>query len=108
GKRNALGDFKNIGARERAEALEAAVPRRRIRARVTARQAATVRERMFDAPDAPAFLVKHQVAHNATNGELRVFFNGIVLEIFVAAVAVDEMAPIRIALADATAESQPH
>ena len=59
-------------------------------------------------PDAPAFLVEHQVVDDAADRELGVLLDRIVLEVLVAAVAVDEVAPVRVARADAAAEPQAH
>ena len=50
---------------------------------------------MLDFADAPAFLVQHLVVDHAADGELGVLFDRIVLEVFVAAVAVDQVAPVR-------------
>ena len=44
---------------------------------------------MLDLTDAPAFLIQHLVVHHAADGELGVFLDGVVLEVLVAAVAVE-------------------
>jgi len=58
---------------------------------------------MLDPSDAPAFLIQHQVVHHAPDRELGVFLDGVVLVVLVAAVAVGEMTPLRIALAHSPA-----
>src|SRR5262249_31392128 len=44
----------------------------------------------------------------AADGELFVGFDRVVLEVLVAAVAVSDVTPVRVSLADAAAESQSH
>ena len=56
---------------------------------------------MLDCADAPAFLIEHLVVDDAADRQLRIFVNWIILQAFVAAVAVDEIFPIRIFFADA-------
>ena len=63
---------------------------------------------MFDAADTPTFLVEHQVVDHAAEGQFRVFFDGIVLQVFVPAIAVHQIFPVRITRADAAAERQAH
>ena len=55
---------------------------------------------MFDRVDAPAFLIEHAVVNNAADGELAIGLDRIILEILVAAVAIDEQSPLRISLAN--------
>ena len=59
-------------------------------------------------PDAPALLVEHRVVDHAADGQLGVLLDRIVLEVLVAAVAVEQVAPVRVALADAAAERERH
>src|SRR5207249_3267015 len=103
-KRNCLGYRDYVRPREWAETLETEVFRRRVGARVAATQAAAVGQRMLDPPDAPAFLIEHQVVHHASNRQLRVFLDRIVLQVFVAAIAVDEVWPLGITRADPAAK----
>src|ERR1017187_7418896 len=63
---------------------------------------------MFDRPQAPAFLIKHPIVHDTANGQLRVFLDRVVFQVFVTAVAINEELPVRIALANSTAERQSH
>src|SRR2546429_8705429 len=107
-ERNAFGNFDVTRTCVRTEAVEAKLLCGSLGARVAAAQAAAVRERVFDAAHTPAFLVQHQVVHYAADGQFRVFLDRIILQIFVAAVAVDEEFPVRIARADAAAERQAH
>ena len=105
---NALGYLDHIRPRERAEPLEAKVMARRIGAGVRPAQATGVGERMLDRADAPAFLIEHLVVNDAADRQLRIFVDRIILQVFVAAVAVDEMFPIRIFFSDATAKRNRH
>ncbi len=63
---------------------------------------------MFDAPDAPAVLIKHEVVQHAANREFRIFLDGIILQVLVAAVAVHEIFPFWMARADTSTKSQAH
>ena len=100
--------FDDVRPRERAEAVEAVAARGRVGAHVAAAQPAAVGQRVLDPADAPAFLIEHQVVHDAANGELGVLFDRIILQVLVAAVAVDEVRPVRVALADAAAQPKAH
>ncbi len=81
---------------------------RGVGAKVAATQSAAVGQGVLYATNAPSFLVKHQVVYDTTNGQLRVFFDGIVLEVFVATVAVHEVFPVGVAGAHAAAQRQAH
>src|SRR5438477_5853988 len=107
-KRNALCDLDHVWACEWAEALETEMPARRVGAGIGAAQAAAVSKRVFDSTHAPAFLIKHLIVNYAPNREFRIFLDRIVLEIFVAAVAINQIAPLRVALPKAPAESHAH
>src|SRR5688572_12343816 len=107
-KGNSFGDFDNSRAGEWAEAFETKLARRGIGAGIGTAEAAAVGERMLDASDAPPFLVKHQIVNNAANGEFRIFLDGIVLEVFVAAIAIEDVAPIGITLANAAEKCEAH
>ena len=63
---------------------------------------------MLERADAPAFLIEHLVVDDAANGQLWIFLDGIILQVFVAAVAVEEVFPVGIFFADASAESDGH
>ena len=49
-------------------------------------------------PDPPALLVKHQVVDDAADRQLGILLDRIVLQVFVAAVAVHQELPLRVAL----------
>ena len=55
---------------------------------------------MLERIDAPTFLIEHPVIHDAADRQLAVRCDGIVLEVFVAAVTVHEQPPVGIALAN--------
>lgn len=103
-----FGYGDDVGPGEGAEALEAVVVRGGVGAGVGAAEAARVGKGVFDFADAPAFLVEHLVVDDAVDGELGVFLDGVVFEVFVAAVAVDEVAPAGVAVTDAAAEGEGH
>ena len=63
---------------------------------------------MLDRADAPAFLIEHLVVDDAADRQFRIFVNRIILQVFVAAVAVDEIFPIRIFFADAATKRNRH
>ena len=81
---------------------------RRVSTGVRPAQAAGVGQRMLDRADAPTLLVEHLVVDDAANRQLWIFLDRIILQVFVAAVAVDEMFPVRIFFADATAQRDRH
>ena len=54
------------------------------------------------------FLVQHRVVEHAADGQLGVVLDGIILEVLVAAVAVEQVLPLGIALANAPAQGQGH
>src|SRR4029453_17653566 len=61
---------------------------------------------MFERPDAPPLLIEEGVLDDAANGHLGILLDRIVLEVLVAAVAVEQMAPVRVALADPAQQGQ--
>ena len=63
---------------------------------------------MLDRAHAPTLLVEERIRENAPDRQLGVLFDRIVLEVFVAAVSVDEVSPTGVALPDPTAEGEPH
>ena len=73
-----------------------------------AAEAAGIGQGMLDGAQAPALLVEHAIVDDAANGQFRVLLDRVVLEVFVAAIAIQEELPVRIALADAAAERQGH
>lgn len=75
---------------------------------VTPAQAAGVGEGMLDATDSPAFVIQHQVVDDAADGQFRVFFDRIVLEVFVASIAVQQKMPVGIAIPDTAAQGEAH
>src|SRR5439155_26395543 len=108
GKGNRFGHFDDARARVRTETFEPELLRGRIRPGVAPAQSPAVGERMFDPPHSPTLLVEHQVVDHATHGELGIFSDWIILQVFVATVTVDEIFPLGIPRADAAAERQPH
>src|SRR5262245_1901726 len=105
-ERDSFGDFDHGGSRVGTESIEAVATSRRIGTDVAPAQPATVSQRELDAAEAPAFLVPHQVIDDAADRELAANFERIVLEAFVAAVAVHEITPVWIPFADSAAQSQ--
>ena len=63
---------------------------------------------MFDAADAPPLLVQHQVVDHAANRELCVLFDRIVFQVLVSTVAIGDVPPLGIAVADAATQSEAH
>src|SRR5579871_5930116 len=80
----------------------------RISTRIGTAQAAAVRERVFDFANTPAFLIEHRIIDDAADGEFRVFLDGIILEVLVAAIAIKKVSPIRIPGADSATEGHGH
>src|SRR6187397_3306758 len=98
-KRNAFCHCEDVRSRERAKSLEAIMSRGRVSARVTAAQSAAVSQRMLDPPHAPSFLIEHEIVDHAADGQLGILFNGIVLQVLVAAIAIEKESPLGIPLA---------
>ena len=90
-ERDRLGHFDDVGERVRAEAVEAAHGGGGVGAGVAAAEAAGVGQRVLDRVHAPAFLVEHPVVEDAADGQFRVLLDRIVLEVLVAAVAVEQI-----------------
>src|SRR4029453_8193847 len=67
-ERDRFRDGDNIRPGKGAEALKAKVPGGSVRAGVAAAESAAIGERMFDAADAPALLVEHQITDDAADG----------------------------------------
>ena len=67
-----------------------------------------VGQRVLDRLHPPAFLVEHRVADDAADRQLAVLLDRVVLEVLVAAVAVEEVAPVGVARADAGHQRQVH
>src|ERR1700688_3729373 len=82
-KRYRLGDGDECGPQEGAETMETEVPPRSVCACVRPAKSAAVSKRMFDLSHAPSFLIQHRVIDDAANGQLRILFNGIVLQILI-------------------------
>ena len=61
---------------------------------------------MLDRIDAPTLLVEHRVAHHAGDRQLVVLLQRVVLQVLVAAVAVDQQPPVRVARPNATQQRQ--
>ena len=60
---------------------------------------------MFDSSYSPSFLVEHLVVDHAPNRQFRVFLDRIILQVFIAAIPIEQVAPIRIPLANAATKS---
>ena len=90
------------------EAAKAEVPRRRIGARVRAAKTTAVSERVLDLSDAPALLVQHRIVDDAADGQFRVLLDRIILKILVAAIAVEQVAPLRVLRANAAKKRDGH
>lgn len=54
----------------------------------------------------PSLLIQHEVVDDAADRKLGILLDGVVLEVLVAAVAIEHEAPLRISLADAAEEAQ--
>src|SRR5271170_7471346 len=63
---------------------------------------------MLDLADTPTFLVEHWIVDDAADGEFGILLYWIVLQVFIAAIAVDQVQPVGIALTDATTEGNGH
>ena len=61
---------------------------------------------MLERRDSPTLVVEQAIRDHAADGELAVLLDRIVLEVLVAAVAVEEVDPVRIALADRREERE--
>ena len=57
---------------------------------------------------APPFLVQHGVVEHGANRQLWVLLDGIVLEVLVTSVAVQQVLPVWVALTDAAHECETH
>src|SRR2546423_3806444 len=63
---------------------------------------------MFDSANPPPFLIKHQIPHHTADRQLRIFLDGIILKILIAAIAIDQISPVGITRANSAAESETH
>src|ERR1044071_10350008 len=63
---------------------------------------------MLDFAHPPTLLVKHGIVDHAADGQFRIILDGIIFEVFVPAIAVEQVLPIWIALADGAAKAQNH
>src|ERR1700687_789571 len=100
GERNRFGNCDYGGTSVGTETVESVFARARVASDTAAAIAARVGERVFDGVDAPSFLIEHPVVDDAPDRELAVLFDWIILEVLIAAVAVDEQQPLRIPLAN--------
>ncbi len=107
-ERNALGDFDDVRHRIGTESLESEHSGRSVGAHVTATLAATVGQGVLDLVDPPAFLVQHRVVEHAAYRQLRVGLDRIILEVLIAAIAVDQVLPVGVAFPDSAAQRQRH
>src|SRR5256714_2048999 len=93
-------------SRVRAKAVESELPRAGVAADAAAAITARVGERVLDRVDSPTFLIEHSIVDDAANSKLAIRLDGVVLEILVAAIAVDQQTPLRIALTNAGEEGE--
>ena len=63
---------------------------------------------MLDRVDAPPFLIEHLIVDDAPDRELAVLLDGIILQVLIAAVAIHEQPPVRIALANIGEQREVH
>ncbi len=108
GVRDSLRDCNHPRARERARTREPVPPRRRAGAHVPAREPAAVGLRVLERLDPPTLVVEHPVGDHAPDRELAVLLDRVVLEVLVAAVAVEQIHPVRVALAERAQEREVH
>src|SRR4051794_375972 len=107
-ERDGLGHGDDPRPTVGAEQREAVPPGGGVAPDASPAQAAAVGQGVLDGLHSPAFLIEHPVVDDAANGQLRVLLDGIVLEVLVAAVAVGEVSPVGIALADASKKGEAH
>src|SRR5712664_1659433 len=108
GERYRLGDRDHGGPSVWAERDEAMPAGAGIAAHAAAAVTPRVGERVFERVHAPSFLIKHAVIDDASDRQLAVRLDRIVLEIFIAAIAVDEQPPFGVACADRLEQRQVH
>ena len=70
--------------------------------------ASGIDQRMLDRMNSPTFLVEHQVVQDASDRKLGVILDGIVFEVFVPSIAIDQILPIRVPASDLFAKGQAH
>src|ERR1041384_1508275 len=97
GERHRFGDRDDSGPRVRAERDEAVAAGAGVTAHAAAAVAARVGERVLERVHAPTFLIQHAVVDDASDRQLAVRLDRIILEILVPAVAVHEQAPVGVA-----------
>src|SRR6185503_3844420 len=100
GERNGFGHGYDRWPRARAERVKPVLARACEAPHARSAVASAVCQRMLDRLHTPTLLVQHAVVDDASNRELAVRLDGIVLEVLVSAVAVDEQPPLRVALPD--------
>src|ERR1700733_5896729 len=84
---------------KRAEPEKTEVTHWSIGSAVRAAKSAAVSQGVFDLSHTPTLLVQHRVVDHAANRQLRILLNRVILEILAPAVAINQVAPIRIPLA---------
>src|SRR5262249_27178710 len=89
GEGNRLSDRDDRRTRVRTERRESVFSRARIAADATTAVSARIGERMLDGFDSPTLLIEHAIVDDASNRQLPILLDGIVLEILVSAIAVD-------------------
>jgi len=63
---------------------------------------------MLHFADTPTLLVEHWIIDHAADRQLAIFLDRVILQIFVDAIAIDQVSPIRVSLANSTAERHSH
>ena len=56
--------------------------------------------RVFDRVDAPAFLIQHPIVQHAADRQLRIVLDRIILQVFVPAIAIDQVTPLGVPTPD--------
>src|SRR5215471_1023005 len=90
------------------EAFKTKMAGRRISARVGTAQTTRIGEGVLHFANPPAFLVEEPIIDDAADRQLRVLFDRVIFQIFIAAVAIDQESPVRVTLPDASTEGQRH
>src|ERR1051326_1244238 len=101
--RDAFGNLDHVRASEWTKTVETKGFRRGVGSGVGTAQSTGIGQRVFDFPNTPSFLVKHGVVDDAADGQLGILVDGIIFEILVAAVAIHQVLPIGVALANPAA-----
>ena len=63
---------------------------------------------MFDFSYTPALVVKHLVVQDTFDSQFRIFLDGVIFQVFIASVSVDQIGPAWILGPDAAVKQQSH